>query len=200
MASRCGYLPAMGDWLLHPRRRLFADALVAAWVIAWALAGYTAGRALDQLSQVTRSAEGAGAAIVSTGESIRGVDVPVVGTVLEDAGDEVVRAGEAAQAQARDSRSDVRTASILLGLAVWLVPALPLLLIYGPLRLHRGRETQALRRLLRDHAGDPDLDRLLAVRAIAHLPYHRLRALGAPRADDRVLADAELAREGIARP
>ena len=50
-----------------------------AWVLAWALAGITAGRALDQVSEVTRSAEGAGAAVVRTGESIRDVDVPVAG-------------------------------------------------------------------------------------------------------------------------
>ena len=62
-----------------------------------------------------------------------------------------------------------------------------------------GRETRALRALLRDHAGDPELDQLLAIRAVAHLPYYRLRALGAPGAGDRVLADAELAREGMRR-
>src|SRR4051794_37816247 len=185
------------DWLLHPRRRVFADALVATWVVVWALAGWTAGRALDRVSEVTHSAEGASAAVVRTGESIRGVDVPVVGTVFKDAGDQVVDAGRAAQAQAHDSGSSVRKASILLGLAGWLVPTLPLLLIYGPGRIHRSRENQALRALLRDHADDPHLDHILATRAIAHLPYHRLRALGVPRAGDRVLADAELAREGL---
>lgn len=187
------------DWLLHPRRRMFADAFVITWVIVWALAGWTAGRALDRVSEVTRSAEGAGAAVVRTGESIRDVDVPVVGRVFEDAGGQVIDAGRAAQDQAHDSGSSVRRASILLGLAVFLVPVLPLLLIYGPARRRRGRDTAALRALLRDHAGDPDLDRLLALRAVAHLPYHRLRALGAPGAGDRVLADAELAREGLSR-
>jgi hypothetical protein len=187
------------DWLLHPRRRVLADALVATWVVVWALAGWTAGRALDRVSEVTRSAEGAGAAVVRTGESIRDVDVPVVGTVFKDAGDQVIDAGRSAQAQARESGTSVRKASILLGLAIFLVPTLPLLLSYGPARRHRGRETAAVRALLREHAGDPDLDRLLALRAVAHLPYHRLRALGAPGAADRVLADAELAREGLTR-
>ena len=112
-----------------------------------------AGRALDQLSAVPRSAESAGSAVVRTGESIRDVDVPVVGTVFEDAGDKVIEAGRGAEAQARESESD--TAAVLLGLAVWLVPTLPLF-AYGPTRMHRGRETRALRGLLRDHAGDPE--------------------------------------------
>ena len=191
----------MGDWLLHPRRRHLADALVLAWVLVWALAGLTAGRALDKVSEVTRSAEGAGAAVVRTGESIRDVDVPVAGAVFEDAGNAVIDAGRDAQAQARDSGNSVRKASILLGLAVWLVPTLPLLLSYGPARSTRGRDRRALRALVRAHPDDADLDRLLATRALAHLPYRRLRALGAPWApgDDRALADAELAREGVTR-
>jgi hypothetical protein len=191
----------MADWLMHPRRRRVADALVLAWVLVWAFAGYTAGRALDKVSEVTRSAEGAGAAVVRTGESIRGVDVPVVGAAFKDAGDSVIDAGRAAQAQARDSGSSVRKASILLGLAVWLVPSLPLLFSYGPTRVARGRETRALRLLVLDHPDDADLDRLLATRALAHLPYRKLRAMGAPWAegDHRALADAELAREGVAR-
>ena len=187
------------DWLLHPRRRAFADALVVTWVLVWAVAGWTAGRALDKVSEVTHSAEGAGVAVIHTGESIRDVDVPVVGKVFTKAGDQVIVAGRAARDQARDSGSSVRKASILLGLAIFLVPVVPLLLIYGPARRRRGRDTAALRALLRDHAGDPDLDRLLALRAVAHLPYHRLRALGAPGAADRVLADEELAREGLSR-
>ena len=192
----------MVDWLLHPRRRRVVDAAVVAWVIAWALLGYSAGRALDRVSEVTRSAEGAGAAVVRTGESIRDVDVPVVGTVFKEAGDNVIAAGRDAQAQARDSGNSVRKASIALALAVWLVPTLPLLVIYGPARVVRGREARALRLLVLDHPDDPDLDRMLATRALAHLPYRRLRAMGAPWAegDNRALADAELAREGGTRP
>jgi hypothetical protein len=189
----------MFDWLLHPRRRWIADALVLTWVLAWLLAGITAGRALDKVSEVTQSAEGAGGAIVRTGESIRDVDLPVAGRVLEEPGEKIIDAGESAQAQARETESDIHIAAVLFGLAVWLVPTLPLLFSYAPVRRHRGRETRALRALLREHADDPALDSLLAVRAAAHLPYHRLRALGAPHASDRILADAELAREGVRR-
>ena len=82
---------------------------------------------------------------------------------------------------------------------MFLVPTLPLMVSYMPVRLHLGRETRALRAMLRDHADDPALDAMLAMRAVAHLPYHRLRALGAPGAPDRALADAELAREGVRR-
>jgi hypothetical protein len=194
----------MTDWLLHPRRRRMVDAAVVAWVLAWALAGYAAARGLDQITDVARSAEGAGAAVERTGRSIRDVDLPVVGTVLRDTGDQVIAAGRDAQAQARDSGDSVRRASILLGLAIWLVPSLPVLAVYGPVRAQRSREGRALRSLVAEHPDDAGLDRLLAGRALAHLPYSRLRAMGAPWADFgagdyRALADAELAREGVAR-
>ena len=133
------------DWLLHPRRRLFADALVVTWVVVWALAGYTAGRALDKLSEVTRSAEGASTAVIHTGESIRDVDVPVVGAVFKTPGEQVIRAGRTARAQARAGSTKVHRASVLFGLLVWLVPTLPLLLLYSPLRMAAARETRALR-------------------------------------------------------
>jgi hypothetical protein len=189
----------MSDWFLHPRRRWLVDAFVITWVVVWAVAGVTAGRAMDKVSEVTRSAEGAGGAIVRTGESIRDVDVPVAGPIFKEPGEKIIGAGEAAQAQARETETDIHIAAVLFGLAVFLVPTLPLLFVYGPIRFLRGRETRALRALLRDHAGDPALDQLLAVRAVAHLPYYRLRALGAPRADDRTLADAVLAQEGVRR-
>src|SRR5215210_2908101 len=113
----------MADWLLHPRRRRVVDAAVLAWVLAWALAGYAGARGLDQLRGVADSAAGAGAAVERTGRSIR------------DAGDQVVAAGREARAQASESGGSVRTASVLLGLAIWLVPSLPLLAAYGPLRI-----------------------------------------------------------------
>src|SRR5215210_6342955 len=194
----------MMDWLLHPRRRRVVDAAVLTWVLVWALAGYAGARGLDRLSGVADSAAGAGAAVERTGRSIRDVDLPVVGTVLRDAGDEVVSAGRDAQAQARESEGSVRTASVLLGMAIWLVPSLPLLAVYGPLRVERSREGRALRSLVAANPDDPGLDRLLAARALAHLPYRRLHAMGAPWADFgagdyRALADAELAREGVRR-
>src|SRR4051812_2370272 len=65
----------MADWLLHPRRRRVVDALVLAWVLVWALAGYAAAHGLDRLGDVARSAEGTGAAVERTGRSIRDVDL-----------------------------------------------------------------------------------------------------------------------------
>ena len=113
-------------------------------------------------------------------------------------GDEVVEAGEAAQAQARESSADVRTAAILLGLAVWLVPSLPLLFSYGPARLHRGRETRALRALLATTPAtrtSTNCSRSARSRTCPTTACERWSA----HATDRVLADVELAREGVAR-
>ena len=126
--------------------------------------------------------------------------MPVVGPVFEDAGEEVVEAGHAAAGPGARERADVHTAAVLFGLAVFLVPSLPLLFTYAPhgcieggRRERSGRSSETTPTTRTSTSCSPSA-------RVAHLPYHRLRALGAPgHATDRVLADAELAREGVTR-
>jgi hypothetical protein len=87
----------------------------------------------------------------------------------------------------------VNDLSVLLGLAVAVIPSLPLLVLYVPLRAAR----------LREAGDDPQLEELLARRAVQNLPYHRLaRVTRTPwrdLADGRyaALAAAEKQRVGI---
>jgi len=195
----------MLDWLLNPRRIRVIDAAVVAWVLAWALLGYAAAQSLAELTQVGDSVSAVGGSVVDAGDAISGLgDTPIIGGAVGDAGESVAGAGREAQAQAAESRDSVQTAALGLGLAVWLVPSLPLLALYGPVRFARTRDTRALRALVAEHGETGELDRLLAARALAHVPYHRLRALGTPWRDFeageyRGLAELELARSGVRR-
>ena len=93
---------------------------------------------------------------------------------------------------------------VLVGLAFAAVPLLVVLPVYVPLRLTWRREVRAVAGALA--GGHPDLDRLLARRALASMPYERLLAFGddpwarLERGEVRDLADAELARLGLRRP
>lgn len=193
------------DWLLDPRRIRVIDAAVLAWVLAWALLGYASAQSLRELTRVTDSVASVGGSVVQAGDAIGSLgDTPIIGGAVGDAGESVAGAGREAQAQAGESRGSVEMAALGLGLAVWLVPSLPLLALYGPMRLLRTRDARALRALVAEHGDDGELDRLLAARALAHLPYPRLRALGTPWRDFeageyRRLAELELARSGVRR-
>ncbi len=193
------------DWLLDPRRIHAVDATVVAWVLAWALLGYAAGQSLSQLTQVTDSVSSVGRSVVGAGDAIGSLgDTPIIGGAVRGAGEKVAGAGRDAEAQASDSRASVQRAALSLGLAVWLLPSLPLLALYGPLRLARTRDVRALRALVTEHGEEPALERVLATRALTHLPYHRLRALGTPWRDFEAgdyleLAELELERSGIRR-
>ena len=90
------------------------------------------------------------------------------------------------------------------GLAVGLLPAAIVLLLYLPVRLRWRRDVAAVAAALPGAAGDPALDVYLARRAVASLPWDGLRAVApdpwgaVERGDCRALADAELARLGLA--
>lgn len=195
----------MLDWLLDPRRIRVIDATVLAWVLVWALLGYAAAQSLGELTRVTDSVSSVGGSVVDAGDAIGALgDTPIIGGAVGDAGESVAGAGREAQEQAAGSRDSVESAALALGLTVWLVPSLPLLLLYGPVRLIRTRDRRALRALVAEHGDEAELDHLLAARALAHVPYRRLRALGTPWRDFehgeyRGLAELELERNGVRR-
>jgi hypothetical protein len=148
----------------------------------------------------------AGVAAEEAGSSIGALaSLPGVG---EDAGRFAERAREAgasAQQSGRESRAGIRRLSILLGLAIGLVPTLPVALVYVPARLRWRRERALVRRIAGAEGGDPGFREFLARRALDRLPYSTLAALGGSpwraveRGDYDRLAEAELDRLGIAR-
>jgi hypothetical protein len=176
------------------------DGAVVIWVALWIWAGITVGHGVSKLAELGDTAGQLGNAVTSIGRSLG--SVPVIGGELSGA---VESAGRDATASAHDARDDTRRAGLLLGLAIALVPTLPLLLVYVPPRVRAERERNALRAALA--AGDrAAVDELLAMRAIAHLPIRSLQRVSAdPAADLRAgrhaeLADAELDRLEIRRP
>jgi hypothetical protein len=92
---------------------------------------------------------------------------------------------------------------VLLGIAVALLPSIPVLAFYLPARLQRLREARALRRAVRMHGHDPEFHAFLARRAVEALGYHQLRRVSSfpwrDLAEGRCapLATAELRRLGV---
>lgn len=198
----------MAGVALLPSRRVlrWLDLLAVATVLAFAGLGAVAGLHLANLGQlgtgladVARSLDMAARAVALLAEA------PLVGDPADRLSASVAEAARSVGANAEDVRGSVSVLSVVVGVAIGVLP-LPLLLgCYLPLRLARSREVRGLRRLVRGPV-DPLLVEHLAHGAVARIPYAELRRVSpAPWRDldagrHRHLAAAELARLGVAPP
>lgn len=185
-------------------RRL--DGLVLLWLVLWLVVGGWAGYTIWHVSELGDTVTTSGRAIGSTGDALEALGgVPVVGDRTAELGSEVIAAGEDIAVRGQEVQSQLRQLAILLGLAIMLIPAAPVLGLYLPLRASRRRDVAAVRGLLSTSADVAVVDRYLAERAVRRLPFAAVqevdkdpwRALAEGRT--RPLADAELQRLGLQR-
>lgn len=189
----------------EPRiRRL--DGLVLLWVVLWLVIGGWVGYTLWQVSYVGDTVTASGRAIGSSGDALESLGgVPVVGDRTAELGNEVLAAGEDIELRGQEVKGQLRQLAVLLGLAVALLPATPVLGLYVPLRNARRRDIDGVRQLLSSSSDDGVVDRFLAERAVRRLSpreVHRIdsdpwKALS--EGHTRTLADAELQRLGLRR-
>jgi hypothetical protein len=156
--------------LWHSRSVLVADLVVAAWAIVWIALGFVVVREVRQLNELNDTVVTAGEALDQTGDGLRGTSeglreahralqaiasLPFVGReieenlegaadTLDDIAAEVEETARSAQASGRSSKESTDDLSIILGLAVALVPTLTLLAAYAPFRSLRLRRALGL--------------------------------------------------------
>jgi hypothetical protein len=185
--------------------QLLVDLLVVAWVTVCVLVARAARDTLLMLQAPAQRLEGAG-------ESIRGAfddaartasGVPLVGDDLARALGVGTDAGSSLAAAGRDQAETIATVAFGTALGIVLLGALPVVLVWFPLRLRCAR---AARSAITARAVDTDL---LALRAIARRPVRKLLAVSpdpaaAWRRDDRAvvrdLAALELRSLGLKAP
>jgi hypothetical protein len=192
--------------LLMPSSRALhlLDAALAIWVAAWIALGVAIGVNVGHLTALSDTVAQDGRAVETVGRSLHPLgSVPLIGGEISKDAEQVRHAGASTASSGRRSASSIHALSVLLAIAVALLPSVPVFGFYLPARLERRREAAALRRALRDHRPDPDVEEFLARRAIETLGYHRLRRLSpAPWAEVEAghraaLAAAELRRLGL---
>ncbi len=183
------------------------DGLVVFWFALWLVVGGWSGYTIWELSELGDTVTESGESIHSAGQALEALGgVPLVGERPLELGKETSATGLDIADRGQQVKSQLRQLSLLLGLAIALMPTTPVLGLYLPQRLARRRDMRALSRALRSSEPDEALDRYLAERAIRSMSYASVVALvGDPwRALDegrgRPLADAELARVGLRRP
>ncbi len=183
------------------------DSVVAIWTCLWIGVGLLVAHDLRELTQLSATVATTGRAMQAVVDTIAPLkSLPIVGSTIAPLAKTAASEAASVQASGRVSAQSVRQLSLLLGLAVAVAPALPLLVLYVPLRISQEREARAFRRTLADGAYDPVFEEFLAHRAAQNLPFHRLREITTNPWRDiregnfRSLADAELKRVGVRRP
>lgn len=118
------------------------DLALAAWVLVWAALAIAVFQEVRGLRDVSTTLIETGQAVDRTGRALQTLgDVPFVGREVRGYAREVRQAGRSAQRSGRSSKGHIETLSILLAVVVGLVPTVPVLALYLPLRRawRRGR-------------------------------------------------------------
>jgi hypothetical protein len=184
-------------------RRL--DLGLAIWAVFWiGIAAYTAYE-VAALRTLSDTVVKAGAATESTGRALAAVGhIPFVGGRISELAAQATAAGASARASGAAVAASIDRLAVLLGIAIALIPTVPLLALYVPLRLGWRRDRKAISRAVARWDGEPGLEAFLAQRALAHLPFEQLRDLGYDGTEGSLpsseLAAAELRRLGLESP
>jgi hypothetical protein len=190
---------------LSARAMRWLNVGLAIWAAFWiGIAAYTAYE-VAALRALSHTVVKAGAATESTGHALAAVgQLPFVGGRIANLAAQAVAAGASARASGASTATTVDQLAVLLGIAIALIPTVPVLALYVPLLLSWRRDRNAVRRAVAQWDGEPELEAFLARRALAHMRFDELRELGyggtegsPPNAE---LAAAELRRLGLDRP
>ena len=188
------------------RTVIILDGVLVIWAIGWVIIGVAISREVRNLSTLSDTVVQAGTAVAETGRALRSLDgLPFVGPRIAGFARQIDAAAVQAVRSGRESKESVQDLSVLLGFSVAVVPTVPILAMYVPYRISRVREVRAVRKAARLAGNDPVFQEYLARRAVANLPYHRLREVSPDPWRDLLsgnhfaLAQAELKRLGVRR-
>jgi len=119
-----------------PRARTALDVALVVWVAGWVVLGVVVGREVQGLESLADTTVKAGHALDSAGQALETVgNLPLVGGNVAAVGEQTREAGRSAVESGRESRDSIHDLSILLAFAIAIVPSLPYVLLYVPLRL-----------------------------------------------------------------
>lgn len=180
------------------------DAFVVLWVLLWLAVGVLAAFEIRQLTSLSSSVVDSGNALGTAGGALKDLaGLPFIGERIGDLGSQVGATATGIVDSGKQSESSIEVLAVVLGAAIGLGPAGPVLLLYLPARLARRRTRKAINRALRESDDQGQITAHLARQAVANLEFRQLMAVsGDPTADLAEgryadLAAAELRRLGL---
>ncbi len=112
------------------------DALALFWLTLCLALGVWVGYEVWQLSALGTTLVQAGGSFDSAGRALQELrDVPIIGDAPGTIGDELRATAVKMQASGREARGHTRRLAVLLGVALALMPAAPVLVLHVPRRL-----------------------------------------------------------------
>jgi len=182
------------------------DILVTAWLVLWFALGMYVWHEIRNVDKLTGTLVKTTTALRDTSAALRQIEnVPLVGGLIAPYVDKIYATTVDTQQGARDAHASLLHLSVVVGVAIAVVPGLLMLVLYVPSRLSWRRTVAEVRRALAESSETAVLDAYLARRALLYLDYARLRVISTDpwadvgAGDCRALADAELARLGLTR-
>jgi hypothetical protein len=189
-----GYERTAGAW---------GGALVA-WATAWVIGGAVLGFEIWQLTGLAQTTVSSGRQLSQAGQRLESLSgTPLVGDAVAEVGEQIGATGAGLIENGDRADQSIRAISLLVGLAVAVVPTASAVAVYLPIRRAQRRDQAAVRSHVEREGLTPDLEAVLARRAAATLPISVLlsqssgHGLRLAEGDVRALARAELARMGI---
>jgi hypothetical protein len=180
------------------------DLLVVMWAVLWIVLALAVVQSTRDVAKLGGTVSQTGSAINQVGGVIN--DIPLVPDDVSSASDSVQAAGQSAEVSGNDGEDAANHLGIYLGIAIAIIPSVPIIGLYLPIRLSRVREARVARRTLSLHGSDPRFQEFLARRAVERLPYEDIMAVSAHPWEDmkrgrfRALAAAELHRLEVYQP
>ena len=159
------------NWHVNDRTLRRSDAVAVAWIITWIVVGLAVAYEIWRFTALSDSTVDSGQALARAGEGLSGLaDVPVIGPRTEELGQQVTTTAGQIVTSGEEAGASIRGLSILIGLAVALIPTGSALFLYLPFRRRRSRDSAAIVSALRRDGLSPDLTQYLADRAVARVP------------------------------
>ena len=185
------------------RHIVMFDVAVVAWILFCLMLGIGATKRVNRLGKL-------GDGLISAGNSVSGVggwigglsQTPVVGGTFGSVADKINALGSATVQQGRDGKEAIWKAALGIGLLITLVPTLPVLAVWVPLRIGVERERSSLRAALK--AKEPGVWEYLALQAIEDMSFRDIRKISVDPWEDvrkgrfAVFARLEIDRMGLA--
>lgn len=178
------------------------DFLVIAWVLLCLMLGVGATKRINHIGALGDGLVSAGDSVSGVGGAIAGLeDTPLVGGAFGAVADKIDALGGATAQQGRNGKEAIWKAALGIGILITLLPTLPLLAIWIPIRVSIERERASLRASLK--ANEPGVWEFLALQAVDDMSFKDLRKISADPWEDirqgryEALAQVEIDRLGL---